>query len=149
MHISWWIGSRLPNSWTKFGQQIWTHQNIASPSLRCSVTLNAVIYLKCLPQICTKMNISSLIFSKIPRRGAPRVPSSDPYPRFSRASSSVWASTSILRRFAHPTRAFALNFRLEFSVRPLKINSYSHCFGLKLCSFFLTVCRPQDFGCFK
>ena len=54
-----------------------------------------------LPQICTKMNDFKFDFSKIFWGGAHRAPLPRPLPHvFSRASPSVRASPSILRRFA-------------------------------------------------
>ena len=64
-----------------------------------SRTKHVIIDLKCLPQICTKMNGFKFDFPKnFWGRGYPS-------PVFSRASPSVRASPSILRRFAPSTRA--------------------------------------------
>ena len=71
----------------------------------CSRTMHVVVYFKRLPQICTKMNGFKFDFLKIFWGGAHRAPSPDPSPVFSRASPSVRASPSILRRFAPSTRA--------------------------------------------
>ena len=67
--------------------------------------MHFIIYFKCLPQICTKMNGFKIDISKIFWGGAHRAPSPDPSPRLSRASPSVRTSPSILGRFAPSTRA--------------------------------------------
>ena len=68
--------------------------------------MHVIIYFKCLPQICTKMNYLKFDFSKYFLGGAHRVPIPRSLnPVFSRACPSVLASPLILRRFAPSTRA--------------------------------------------
>ena len=67
-------------------------------------TMHVIIYFKCLSQICTKMNGFKFDFSKIcwGRRSPSPLPRPSP---FFQALLSVWASPSILSRFAPSTRA--------------------------------------------
>ena len=80
-----------------------------------------------------KLTVSSLIFQKFSREGLTEPPPQTHFPFFSRASPSVWASPSNLRRFAFDSgftldslalraldSGFALNFRLENVVWPPK-----------------------------
>ena len=90
------------------------------------LAMHVVVYFKCLPQICPKMNGFKFDFFLNSWRGAHRAPSPDPSSVSSRASPSVRALPSILRRFAPSTRAspsildsgFALNIRLGNLVWP-------------------------------
>ena len=89
--------------------------------------MHVVVYFKCLPQICTKMNGFKFDFSKIFWGGAHRASSPDPSPRFFSgfALGSGFALNSQALRafesgFALDSRAlraldsgFALNFRLK------------------------------------
>ena len=103
---------------------------------KCSRTMHVVVYFKCLPQICTKMNGFKFDFSKIFWGGAHRAPSPDPSPRFfsgfalgsgfalnSQALCNR-ASPSILGRFAPSIWASPSTFGWKLGLAPPKINSW-------------------------
>ena len=93
---------------------------------------HVVIYLKCLPQICTKMNDFKFDFSKIFWGGAHRAPSPDPSPRFFLGLRPRFglrpqfsgASRLRLGRFAPSIRAPPSTFGRRTWFGPPKINCW-------------------------
>ena len=82
--------------------------------------MHVIIYFKCLPQICTKMNYLKFDFPKYFLGGAQRAPIPKSLnPVFSRAYPSVLVSPLILRRFAPSTRALTSILGRSRSLRTL------------------------------
>ena len=91
--------------------------------------MHVVVYFKCLPQICTKMNGLKFDFSKNFWGGAHRAPSPDPSPRFLSgfALGSGFALNSQALRSQLSIGKLGLAPQNKFLDPPLIYNWYTKC----------------------